>query len=636
MNATSTKRAEANRRNARKSTGPNTPEGKDRSKFNAVKHGLDAKTIVLPGEDAGAFQTRLDAFASDLRPRNDVEQVLVERSATLSWQLQRADRADAARLASIISTAPAEEALRQADEAAALGQRLFHDPRGPLPLYPHTLYGLNGQPRVSDSGLADDPDDPARLLLRLESTAAGCRWLLGRWVELGNLLDRGLSWQSPDKLKAIRLLGRQPLDAADSDVVALIFQACHVLDPQFRHASGDGPGQEPSLADAARVLDAMGQGAFSTTRDERETIAHDPEADEDLAAPDGPGESNGHEEFGESDGPDDLEDMEECVARVNWQRCGAAFAELQGELSEDEARAYRRRLEGRRVDELRPRDPAEARAKLQAIVDQAAARLEARREVHEQWESAASTDRADRLAFDTSREAERLRRFQLAGNRALLRTLDTLDKLRRDGDDPLTDPAATDGLPSSRQDTSSGEPSHPDPVSGPARTADATCPDAAGTEPGALEPTLNPARSHEDGPAAEPSILPVIAPSRAAPIDRPISRNEPTTAPGRDTPTHSEPADDRQDARNEPMAPADDREDPRDRWSAMLDHRPGVRNEPNDEVTTNLAALPPGRGKCTQGEPTTMKTGPIAWIVLASLRAAIVIESSKRTHHNRN
>src|SRR5580693_7852985 len=140
---TTTKRAEANRRNARKSTGPRTPEGKDRSKFNAIKHGLNARTLVLPGEDAGAFQDRLDAWEADLQPRNDVEHVLVERSATLSWQLARADRAAAARLASILAAAPAEEALRQADRAAALGQRLFQDPGGPLPLYPHALYGTH-------------------------------------------------------------------------------------------------------------------------------------------------------------------------------------------------------------------------------------------------------------------------------------------------------------------------------------------------------------------------------------------------------------------------------------------------------------------------------------------------------------
>jgi hypothetical protein len=243
----SSKKAEANRRNARKSTGPRTPEGKDRSKFNALKDGLSAKTLVLPGEDAGAFQDRLDAWAADLQPRNDVEHVLVERSATLSWQLERADRADAARLASILGAAPAEEALRQADRAAALGQRLFQDPAETLPLYPHSLYGTHDRPRISDSGLGDDPDAPARLLLQLESTAADCGWLLDRWGELGDLLDRGLSWQSPDKLKAIRLLGRQPLDAADSEVVALIFQACHVLDPQVPARLGRRaePGADP-------------------------------------------------------------------------------------------------------------------------------------------------------------------------------------------------------------------------------------------------------------------------------------------------------------------------------------------------------------------------------------------------------
>ena len=45
--ATSSKRAEANRRNAAQSTGPKTPGGRERSRFNAVKHGLRAKTLVL-------------------------------------------------------------------------------------------------------------------------------------------------------------------------------------------------------------------------------------------------------------------------------------------------------------------------------------------------------------------------------------------------------------------------------------------------------------------------------------------------------------------------------------------------------------------------------------------------------------
>jgi hypothetical protein len=40
---------------------------------------------------------------------------------------------------STIRAAPAEEARRQADEAA-LGQRLFHDPNGPLSTYPHSHF----------------------------------------------------------------------------------------------------------------------------------------------------------------------------------------------------------------------------------------------------------------------------------------------------------------------------------------------------------------------------------------------------------------------------------------------------------------------------------------------------------------
>jgi hypothetical protein len=221
-------RAEINRRNAQKSTGPRTPEGKNRSKFNALKHGMSARTLVLPGEDPAAFQDRIDTWTASLGPENELEQYLAEQAAQVSWQLDRARRAEAALLASSIRQVPAQEAFRQQDEALALGRRLFWDPRGPLALYPHAGYQPR-QPRVSDSGLVDDPDDPARLVLRLESTAAGCRWLLARWAELRALLERGLAWQAPDKLKAIRLLGKQPLDAVDEPEVATIFLAVDVL-----------------------------------------------------------------------------------------------------------------------------------------------------------------------------------------------------------------------------------------------------------------------------------------------------------------------------------------------------------------------------------------------------------------------
>ena len=47
----STKRNEANRRNAQKSTGPKTAEGKAITSQNAIRHGLLATEILLPDED---------------------------------------------------------------------------------------------------------------------------------------------------------------------------------------------------------------------------------------------------------------------------------------------------------------------------------------------------------------------------------------------------------------------------------------------------------------------------------------------------------------------------------------------------------------------------------------------------------
>src|SRR5690348_12926809 len=48
-------RLRANRENAKKSTGPRTPEGKQRSSLNGTRHGILAQVIVLPKEDMDAY-----------------------------------------------------------------------------------------------------------------------------------------------------------------------------------------------------------------------------------------------------------------------------------------------------------------------------------------------------------------------------------------------------------------------------------------------------------------------------------------------------------------------------------------------------------------------------------------------------
>jgi hypothetical protein len=224
----------ANRQNAARSTGPRTEAGRNRSRLNAVKHGFRAEKAILPDEDPAVLQERLDAWTADLQPRNSVEQHLVDRGVRLSWQLDRVTRAQDGRTSTQMIEGGSEEADLQAEEILEIGKRLFWDNRGPINFYPHrpirevSSHG-DDVPRTSFCESPDDPDQPALLVRRLQSSAAGCQWMLDRWDELGGLVECELAWLPPDKLKAIRLLGMQPIDAVDDLDVARIFLACFVI-----------------------------------------------------------------------------------------------------------------------------------------------------------------------------------------------------------------------------------------------------------------------------------------------------------------------------------------------------------------------------------------------------------------------
>src|SRR5205823_4790712 len=87
---TTFKQIEANRRNARRSTGPVTEEGKLQSRRNAVRHGLTAETVIGALEDAEDYKAFEAAIIADYDAQSAVERELVLRLASLLCRVRRA------------------------------------------------------------------------------------------------------------------------------------------------------------------------------------------------------------------------------------------------------------------------------------------------------------------------------------------------------------------------------------------------------------------------------------------------------------------------------------------------------------------------------------------------------------------
>jgi hypothetical protein len=82
----------------RRATGPRTLQGKERSKHNALKHGIFSKVVVLKGESQAEFDALLDGLRNDLQPEGSLEEVLVEKIAALLWRNRRLLIAEAAEI----------------------------------------------------------------------------------------------------------------------------------------------------------------------------------------------------------------------------------------------------------------------------------------------------------------------------------------------------------------------------------------------------------------------------------------------------------------------------------------------------------------------------------------------------------
>jgi hypothetical protein len=86
------KQQAANRRNARRSTGPRTPDGKARTRFNAITHGLTAQSAVLPHENPAAFHEMRAALIEHYQPAGIHELQLIDHIAHAQLRMERSRR----------------------------------------------------------------------------------------------------------------------------------------------------------------------------------------------------------------------------------------------------------------------------------------------------------------------------------------------------------------------------------------------------------------------------------------------------------------------------------------------------------------------------------------------------------------
>ena len=170
-------RCEANRANAAKSTGPKTEEGKERSRRNALKHGLTGAGIVQPLEDEAKLHADIDKWLTDLNPQDEIERAMVKGIAIAESQIDRARVMEAAMRQSRVDRAENHWTQDQQLEVQRLADKL---------------------PKAKTPGL---------IVAELRQTPAGCDWLIERWQELDRALDLKEDWNDECRTMAFDLLG---------------------------------------------------------------------------------------------------------------------------------------------------------------------------------------------------------------------------------------------------------------------------------------------------------------------------------------------------------------------------------------------------------------------------------------------
>jgi hypothetical protein len=125
----SDRRAQASRENGRGSKGPVSPEGKSRTRLNALKFGLFSQDLVVAA--AGETQQEADAFRSSvwnyIQPQVPVTALLVEDFVNTGWRLQRPRRCETAEIRRRTETARYRRHFERISEVDSLKGRFMRD-----------------------------------------------------------------------------------------------------------------------------------------------------------------------------------------------------------------------------------------------------------------------------------------------------------------------------------------------------------------------------------------------------------------------------------------------------------------------------------------------------------------------------
>jgi hypothetical protein len=387
-------RAETSRLNGSRSRGPRTQAGKDKSRFNAVTHGMTAQSDLLPGENAANFEAGRLGLHLSMNPRNPLEATMLDRIARLSWRAERTEVSADARVQYNVNHDALEQAHVHRQQVTALGQLLTAD--------------LFQTSHIRPAACAGGAEHPAQLVALLETTIPGCDWLLGRLRTLQHYLPRPGIWVEIHGFELARLIGFHVSDFATNYEVAYVLLASEVVTADTK-------------ADTkARIEAALQARAEAKARARAEAIARgEPE-------PDAKARKQARDEKFE-DYSDELEREEE--QKIRKGRGGPKWA-IVANLVNLHHHAPRE-IQHMQLDRLVPDDAVEARQRLAEVISQMIERLESVRAVLVRVAEADAATAAARLEVDLGHEGELQHRYIVAHDRALIRSINAFYTIRK-------------------------------------------------------------------------------------------------------------------------------------------------------------------------------------------------------------